>query len=356
MPLLQQSKQKPIKRSISDRFNIDPTPTRTVDVEPEIEPLICGVLHKLGRNNKWQKRWFESDGTSLKYFKSKNKGKPLAKLDLHRVGSIAIHLSDSSDCTFTIEVAGRKYYLCADTKEKAMDWVISLNRHKEAGMNIGGLKLMDPDFDTRVGKRTKLRSVSDSDEEGDVHALMVMNAKHSRARTKKMGKDDFSDMDKSIEEAEANAGPVSLMLSNTQSPSAGSKSLGSSSPQHQSLNANAVNAFLNPAALHVLPPNVKDQIIVRWTKQRSDVQNWARRLSRWAKRMTMVRCVIQNDVAYLSETRFENARDDSEDEEEEEPFIDLDIARYSNCPEFYAEVRAPALHCFMTTWFIYSYQ
>lgn len=232
--------------------------------------------------------------------------------------------SDDSDCTFTIEVAGRNYFLCSDTKEKARDWVIALNRVKEARMNIGRLELVYPDG-------------NDSDED-KAPTRMVMNAKHTRARTKKVGKDDFSEMDKSIEE-ESNSGPVTTMVPTNPSPSAASNSLSSSSPQHQGL---TVNTFLNPNAIDVLPRNVKNNVIVGWQKQRSAAQNWGRRLSRWAKRMTQVRCVVKDDVVYVSEIneqrRIEDAKNGEENEEREEPFIDLDIARYSNCPpDLYSE-------------------
>lgn len=75
----------------------------------------------------------------MEYFKTKKKEKCLATLDLLRVGTIEMDPSDTSGCTFTIEVAGRPYYLCADTKEKATDWCINLNRSKEARANLGGM-------------------------------------------------------------------------------------------------------------------------------------------------------------------------------------------------------------------------
>ena len=269
--------------------------------------------------------------------------------------------SDSSDCTFMIEVAARQYYLCADTKEKTMDWVITLNRVKEARMNIGGLRLMDPDFVGHGGKRAKHRSTgSDSDEENamaPVSTRMVMNAMPSRSRTKKIGKDDYSDMEKSIEEVDSNAdGPISLMLTSTKSPSAGTNSLTSASPRHRNVNLDGngsgngdLGTFLNPSQNSLLPLAVTNQVVVRWTKQRSKVQNWARRLSRWAKRMTMVRCVIQDDVVHLSELqaaqrRLENEKNSSgsESDGKEEPFIDLDIASYSD-PRPYVEVREISL-------------
>lgn len=322
---------KPIRRTFSDRFNVDPAPSK-MPSEQRMKPIIFGYLHKLGRNNKWQKRWFESDGTGLKYFKSKKKEKCLATLDLLRVGTIAMDRTDAAGCTFTIEVAGRQYYLCADTKERAMDWVITLNRVREARAQIGGLKLINPEFMSQGNKPVMARRGSDSDDE-NVAPRVVMNT--SRPRTKGIGKEDFSDMEKSIEDEERPADVQHMMTSTTLSPSAAG-SLGSSSPRH---------AFLHPQ-LMFLPHSVQNQVSVRWTKQRSSVQNWVRRLSRWAKRMTMVRCVVKDDVVHLNHMQQRRLDMHMHGEEEstydhgygtDQPFIDLDIARYSNCPESYGE-------------------
>jgi len=93
---------------------------------------------------------------------------------------------------------------------------------------------------------------------------------------------------------------------------------------------------------------MQNQVAVRWTKQRSAVENFARRMSRWAKRMTMVRCVIQDDVVHLNSKEQQQQRNDrspnkkKRQDEGEEPFIDLDIARYSNCPESYVEGQVSA--------------
>ena len=48
--------------------------------------IIGGYLQKLGRNGKWQTRWFESDGECLSYYKNENRTKLLATLDLEKVG------------------------------------------------------------------------------------------------------------------------------------------------------------------------------------------------------------------------------------------------------------------------------
>lgn len=59
------------------------------DSEDEEVPgvLIAGYLQKLGRNGKWQTRWFEVDGECLSYYKSSKRVKCLATLDLQKVSS-----------------------------------------------------------------------------------------------------------------------------------------------------------------------------------------------------------------------------------------------------------------------------
>jgi hypothetical protein len=47
--------------------------------------VIQGYLYKLGRNGKWQTRWFETDGACLTYYKKSTRTKLLATLDLEKV-------------------------------------------------------------------------------------------------------------------------------------------------------------------------------------------------------------------------------------------------------------------------------
>jgi hypothetical protein len=107
--------------------------------------LIYGYLQKLGRNGKWQTRWFETDGECLTYYKSKQRIKLLATLDLAKVGSIVINHEDATGCCFNINISARPYLLRADTSDTCKDWVITLNRVKEARMQEGNVKLFMPD-------------------------------------------------------------------------------------------------------------------------------------------------------------------------------------------------------------------
>lgn len=139
--------------------------------------IIYGYLQKLGRNGKWQTRWFETDGECLTYYKSSKRTKILATLDLAKVGSIVINSQDEKGCGFTINISERPYTLRADTKAACKDWVITLNRVKEARMQQGNVKLflpdshnpidlLDKDYTPRVvvvANRHRTRAVDDED-------------------------------------------------------------------------------------------------------------------------------------------------------------------------------------------------
>lgn len=139
--------------------------------------LIYGYLQKLGRNGKWQTRWFETDGECLTYYKSSKRSKLLATLDLAKVGSIVINHQDSNGTTFTINISARPYHLRADSMAACKDWVITLNRVKEARMHEGNVKLevpsknhppdlLDHDYTPRVvvvANRQRTRAIDDEE-------------------------------------------------------------------------------------------------------------------------------------------------------------------------------------------------
>jgi len=236
-------------------------PVTDISTLVNCKPIISGYLYKRGRQGKWQKRWFESDGKCLFYFKSEKRKKLLATLDLFHVGSVAMDDTDPADSSFTIEVAGRNYYLCADSKDHAMDWVISMNRVREARMEIGNLKLIEPRPDD------------------DITPRVVMVA--TRKRAKGLGTEDFNEGD--------NTNDVSGFTEES-SPGSGTESVASS-------NISSRHEASGPAGQ---PPNRRQSVLGRWTKQRPSYQNWMRRLSRWGMRLKSVRCVVREDFQHLS--------------------------------------------------------
>mmetsp|Transcript_4848 Transcript_4848/g.11412 ORF Transcript_4848/g.11412 Transcript_4848/m.11412 type:complete len:97 (+) Transcript_4848:200-490(+) len=51
---------------------------------------INGYLHKQTRDGRWQKRWFETNGSFLTYYKTKKMEKLLAGVNLEQVGDIVM--------------------------------------------------------------------------------------------------------------------------------------------------------------------------------------------------------------------------------------------------------------------------
>merc|ERR1711966_201311 len=120
------------------------------------------------------------------YYKSVKRTKVLATLDLCKVGEIAIDKSDTEECTFTIAVKNRPYYLRAEDKARCNDWVIILNRAREARMHVGNIQLAasgegrathpsqpgDGDYAPCIvisALRPRTRAVMDLEEDKDLH-------------------------------------------------------------------------------------------------------------------------------------------------------------------------------------------
>ncbi|KAM3570767.1 hypothetical protein VYU27_007164 [Nannochloropsis oceanica] len=103
---------------------------------------ISGYLQKKTRDGRWQKRWFETNGCFLTYYKSKRMTKLLAALDLVQVGTIKIteepEPGDEADIgsLLSIELNGRVYTLKAANEEQAKKWVDVLNQLKIGGSDV----------------------------------------------------------------------------------------------------------------------------------------------------------------------------------------------------------------------------
>lgn len=102
-------------------------------------PSKSGYLYKKSREGQWQKRWFETNGAFLTYYKSKKMTKLLAALSLPQVGDIQIsppneEVHDGS--MFTLELNDRIYTLKADTAEESQQWVATLNQLKQGKNSV----------------------------------------------------------------------------------------------------------------------------------------------------------------------------------------------------------------------------
>mmetsp|Transcript_10379 Transcript_10379/g.39271 ORF Transcript_10379/g.39271 Transcript_10379/m.39271 type:complete len:159 (-) Transcript_10379:132-608(-) len=99
---------------------------------------IQGYLHKRTKDMRWQKRWFETNGCFLTYYKSRKMTKLLAALNLPQVGEITLLPENADDpdndgTLFTIELKSRIYTLKAPSRKNAEKWVEILNQLKTSG-------------------------------------------------------------------------------------------------------------------------------------------------------------------------------------------------------------------------------
>ncbi|KAG7378648.1 hypothetical protein PHYPSEUDO_009803 [Phytophthora pseudosyringae] len=105
---------------------------------------IRGYLFKKTREGKWQKRWFETNGCFLTYYKKQGQ-KLLAALNLPQVGAITLlqedHVGEARRCwifdgpgLFTIELNERVYTIKARSHDEATFWVDALLWRQAGGL------------------------------------------------------------------------------------------------------------------------------------------------------------------------------------------------------------------------------
>ena len=106
-------------------------------------PLLCRYLQKQTKDGKWQKRYFETNGNFLTYYKSKKMTKLLAAVNLPQVGEIKVIDPDpENDDTrdgglFTIQLNSRDYTLKAADHQEALEWVDVLKKLKRSSSEQG---------------------------------------------------------------------------------------------------------------------------------------------------------------------------------------------------------------------------
>jgi hypothetical protein len=103
---------------------------------------LSGYLYKKTREGRWQKRWFETNGVYLTYYKSWKMEKLLAALSLLQVSEVKIMPTvqgdtDSKPGLFALWLNTRVYTLRAKTDADALLWVETLNKIKEERASMG---------------------------------------------------------------------------------------------------------------------------------------------------------------------------------------------------------------------------
>ena len=98
-------------------------------------PKMSGYLMKKSTAGDWQKRYFETNGSFLTYYKSQKMSKLLAALSLPQVGDIGeISSGEKGEkSTFQLDLKDRQYILKADSQEQARAWVDTLVFLRDGG-------------------------------------------------------------------------------------------------------------------------------------------------------------------------------------------------------------------------------
>ena len=183
-------------------------------------------------------------------------------LSLFQVGAIVVNEEDPKGCSFTIQVLGRPYYLRAESRAACKDWVITLNRVKEAKMQQGNVKLI------HQAKHLLFRAppdLLDGSTRNLTHAIAIDNPHRQRTRAV-----DGASAVENIEE----------MLRDP---------------------ADAPNPAARADAYYgqTTDGNLSQAVLASWQKRKSSMSRLASKLSRWAKSLKKYRCsdVKSEDVS-----------------------------------------------------------
>jgi len=238
-----------------------------------VNPMIEGYLHKLTRNGVWQRRFFDVIGGYLTYYKNHKRSELLATLDLANVGAIDVDKNDPAGCTFTIQVASRLYYLRAEDSATCKDWVINLNRVREARIEIGGLRLCSTE---RVIKYDSRKSQTDS---GD-YAPPIVPSNLQRPRAHNIDAD--SEMKPLLDNNKRNNTSASHNCSFTFT----GESRTNVSPSGSTCSAPpSTGGITTPRSIRVLGQS-SPELYAQWEKRQTKLQQMRSRLANFINWMT----------------------------------------------------------------------
>jgi hypothetical protein len=180
-----------------------------------------------------------------------------------QVGEIAIDKTDPDECTFTIQVKNRPYYLRAENKARCNDWVIILNRAREARMNVGNIQFVktksrDGVDGPLMSAGSANRDQSDSDEYAQ--PCIVISALRPRTRAVR----DFEG------EMDVQNHPPDLLTSNTAQEEEQIEVLNWTDRPSQKYQAGAGDS----------------ESMAKWQKRHSVMHTLSLRFLRWARSIT----------------------------------------------------------------------
>ena len=152
-------------------------------------------------------------------------------------------MDDAKECSFRIQVLGRLYHLRASTRAQCRDWVITLNRVKEARMQQGNVKL--------VGSTRNITDLLDQNASNTTPRVVVVS---NRQRTRAVDAEEQWD---------------------------------------EMIGVNEMNADdpYDPAYINLKRHSaLSSAVVARWSKRRSSLQRLGTKLSKWARSLKKYSC------------------------------------------------------------------
>lgn len=179
-----------------------------------------------------------------------------------QVGIIEIDSDDKTEHSFRIQVMGRLYHLRANSRASCHDWVITLNRVKEARMQQGNVKLVGRPTTTTAASLASsaldlLQNKSTLVEDGTPRVVVVSNRERTRAVDEEDQWDQLIRVDPHHHALEMDVDPVT----------------GESMYAH--------NKRLS---------SIGTVVAARWTKHQSSLQRVGTKVSKWARSVKQYSC------------------------------------------------------------------
>lgn len=174
---------------------------------------------------------------------------------LWQVGFIEVDKEDKQEYSFRIQVQGRLYNLRASSRASCRDWVITLNRVKEASMQQGNVKLVVGNLSSIDLLNNKTSNINSPTTHGGTPRVVVVS---NRQRTRAVDPDEEEpwgdQLIRVVDDGEDRTDP-------------------------------AYNA--RRSALSTV-------VAARWTKHQSSLQRLGTKLSAWARSLKKYSCATTN--------------------------------------------------------------
>lgn len=180
----------------------------------------------------------------------------------YQVGAIVVNEDDPKGCSFTMQVLGRPYYLRAESRAVCKDWVITLNRIKEAKLQQGNVKLAN-----HQNKHILFRTPPDLLDRNVSNYTQGVVAVANRQRTRAVDESVMDNIEEMILKGQSEQGDAEVV---------------------------GAGYYETPDS-----DSLSQVVLARWQKRKSSMSKIASKVSRWARSLKKYNCADEDTGAHL---------------------------------------------------------